>query len=519
MSVSVEPLARSLGITPSGFGFWTWPSTTVRTAFRCRPSAMLVRKTSSRSGPTMPLVSAWASVWHEPHLATNACLPTIRFASSPPLTAQPAVPSASATSSATPPMRLTACRAYGPSPDARLLARGKLTAKPYPTRRRAGKILGSRRGAGAHGSSSASRSPLAAAITPRATPSHDQRSRTVATSPARVRARSSASADSQPMIAAASARTASSSTANDSHAAASAGIAPREHRADLGEARVRRADRHRAACRRLGGDHPERLGKRARHDHRLAGGEQIGELLVLESARSAPGARSSRARGPQVARALDSPAGCRGTPADDAAAAQAARRPRAPGRPAPARAPARDRPRRGPRKGVRRRPGRHRSRRRPGVRRASPRAPAATPRASRSIALADDQLAHERHQRVALGVEPRDGASGAEQIARERVAVGRLRRARLRLQPAPAPRRRAAARRARARRRRRGRARAAQSASTSTPGGPSRVRRGSSGSASVLPQAERRVARADEHRARRAPAPRARTRGSAPVRA
>ncbi len=141
MSVSVEPLARPFGITPSGFGFCTWPSTTVRTALRCRPSAMLVRKTSSRLGPTMPLVSARASAWHEPHLATNACLPTIRFASSSPLTAQPALPSASATSSAAPPMRLAARRAYRPSPVARLLAGGKLTAKPYPTGRRAGNIL------------------------------------------------------------------------------------------------------------------------------------------------------------------------------------------------------------------------------------------------------------------------------------------------------------------------------------------------------------------------------------------
>jgi len=40
--------------------------------------------------------------------------------------------------------------------------------------------------------------------------------------------------------------------------------------ADLGEPGVRSADRQRAACGGLGGDHPERLGERARHDHRLA---------------------------------------------------------------------------------------------------------------------------------------------------------------------------------------------------------------------------------------------------------
>ena len=39
--------------------------------------------------------------------------------------------------------------------------------------------------------------------------------------------------------------------------------------------------------------------------------------------------------------------------------------------------------------------------------------------------LADDQLAHERNRRVALGIELLDGASGAEQIASERSRVGR----------------------------------------------------------------------------------------------
>src|SRR5271154_2966585 len=43
---------------------------------------MLTRKASSRLGPTIPLVLARASVWQEPHLATNACLPRIRLGSS-----------------------------------------------------------------------------------------------------------------------------------------------------------------------------------------------------------------------------------------------------------------------------------------------------------------------------------------------------------------------------------------------------------------------------------------------------
>src|ERR1700689_3499163 len=42
----------------------------------------------------MPFVFARASVWQEPHLATNCCLPTIRLALSLPLTApQPPAPS------------------------------------------------------------------------------------------------------------------------------------------------------------------------------------------------------------------------------------------------------------------------------------------------------------------------------------------------------------------------------------------------------------------------------------------
>ena len=59
---------------------------------------MLARNASSRFGPTTPFVPALASVWHEPHLATNCCLPTIRFALSAPLTEQPEAARASAAS-------------------------------------------------------------------------------------------------------------------------------------------------------------------------------------------------------------------------------------------------------------------------------------------------------------------------------------------------------------------------------------------------------------------------------------
>ena len=95
------PLTRFFGIAPSGFGIWICFSTTPRIVLRSSPSARLARNASSRFGPTMPFVSARASVWQEPHLATNACLPTIRLALSPPLTAQPAVASSDDATSAT----------------------------------------------------------------------------------------------------------------------------------------------------------------------------------------------------------------------------------------------------------------------------------------------------------------------------------------------------------------------------------------------------------------------------------
>src|SRR5271166_6607503 len=100
MFLSVAPLARSLGIAPSGLGILTWPSTTPRTVPRPSPSAMLARKVSSRLGPTLPLVPARERVWQEPHLATNACLPATRLTSSAPFTegAQPATGIASAAS-------------------------------------------------------------------------------------------------------------------------------------------------------------------------------------------------------------------------------------------------------------------------------------------------------------------------------------------------------------------------------------------------------------------------------------
>src|SRR5580692_2576356 len=189
MSLSVAPLARSFGMTPPGFGLCTCPSTTVLTALRCRPSATLERKTSSRFGPTMPFVSALASVWQEPHLATNACLPTITSALSAPLTAQPVVPTATAPSRPTATARVRNLRKRPASArHERLLTCTRLTTKHYPNQRLSDKILWTAQRALLHGRAKASSSPRAAASTPSATPVQDQRLRTVETSPVRVRA-------------------------------------------------------------------------------------------------------------------------------------------------------------------------------------------------------------------------------------------------------------------------------------------------------------------------------------------
>ena len=57
-----------------------WPRTTPRIASSPQPSARATANASSRFGPTTPFVPARASVWHDPHLATNCCLPLTRSA-------------------------------------------------------------------------------------------------------------------------------------------------------------------------------------------------------------------------------------------------------------------------------------------------------------------------------------------------------------------------------------------------------------------------------------------------------
>ena len=186
----------------------------------------------------------------------------------------------------------------------------------YPKGGRLGQPLAPTRPAPS-GALQSSSSPRAAAITPARRRSQDQRSRTVATSPSRACSRSCRSAPSQPTRRSASAGTASSSTGKESQRAACAGTARGELLADLGQPRMRGADRQRAARRRLRGDHPEGLREGARHDQRLARGQQLGELLVIQ----APGedhALAAARRACQVALAPPRPAGRRGTRAGGA---------------------------------------------------------------------------------------------------------------------------------------------------------------------------------------------------------
>ena len=342
----------------------------------------------------------------------------------------------------------------------------------------------------------------AAAITPRATLSQDQRSRTVAhETRARLRRSSAVGARASPPRARRSPARRRRRPGRRARPAASA--RQRAASASLTSARPECAaliGQH-AAGGRLGGDHPERLREGARHDQRLARGQQLDQLVVLEApgeARTRSRERARRARGSARAPRRR---GSRGTRAGGERLRGRARECSAL---APPRAPC-------PRSAISPRPSR------------SPRASAASrrssavavgaeaddhqPRARQALeherpggeqqvdALADDQLADERDEPVAVAVE------ALERLAAARVVAGEG----ARLAPAPAARR---ARRAAAR----SRARAPHAAAaarcsrgakraTSTPGGPSRVR-SRARRRRAPPTGSRGVARADEHRAR-----------------
>ena len=222
-------------------------------------------------------------------------------------------------------------------------------------------------------------------------------------------------------------------------------------------------DRQRAARGGLGGDHPERLRERARDRHRLGGGQQVGELVVVEPAgeRDAvaqPGRRRAVAVGPARSR--------------NAASCGSSR----PSSPRVARRGvevAGGERRREPLEPVAERPEPDDDEPRPRLAREHER-----PRGEQQLdALGRDQLADEDDQPVAGldGVERRDRLA---RVAVERGAgsrglgggsAARARRAARRSRSAARPARAAAGSRGAKR-------------STSTPGGPSRVRPGSDGS-------------------------------------
>ena len=259
----------------------------------------------------MPLVSPARACGRSRTWPRTACLPTIRLALSAPFT------DAAAGGEREPPRAQRPARRARPRSPTRPRARRRsLRGRPGAHRgrntiRTAGGPVGGRRARPA-GAAQGSRSPPAR---PRG-----RRDHAVARRPPRTSAR----APSRPAPrACARAAPASASSQRQqplgdrldgavvdagrtASAAACAGTPRGERLADLRQARVGRADRQRPAGGGLGGDHPEGLGEGARHDQRLARGQQLGELLVLEAAgehdplaaapRRPPG--SARARSP-----------------------------------------------------------------------------------------------------------------------------------------------------------------------------------------------------------------------------
>ena len=106
----------------------------------------------------------------------------------------------------------------------------------------------------------------------------------IATIASRVAARRSSGASSQPATAAASSGHRAGAALEGQQRSRRLRDDLRQRRRHLAEPAVARHDGQRAAGGGLGGDHPERLGERARDDHRLGRGQQVGELGVIEAA-------------------------------------------------------------------------------------------------------------------------------------------------------------------------------------------------------------------------------------------
>ena len=88
--------------------------------------------------------------------------------------------------------------------------------------------------------------------------------------------------------------TAPSPSSNETRSFAASRQRRGELAADLGGARVRRGHRQHAGGRGLGGDHPERLREGAREDQRVAGRDQLRDLVVLEPPREGDARRRPR---------------------------------------------------------------------------------------------------------------------------------------------------------------------------------------------------------------------------------
>ena len=121
------------------------------------------------------------------------------------------------------------------------------------------------------------------------------------------------SAPSQPIRQAASSSTASGPTAKDNQARAGSGNALGERLGHLGQTGMAGDDRQRTGRGALGGDHPERLGEDARRHQRLGGGQQVGELVVLEPAGEGDAIESGPARAAKAQPGSSRPSSARGS--------------------------------------------------------------------------------------------------------------------------------------------------------------------------------------------------------------
>ncbi len=190
---------------------------------------------------------------------------------------------------------------------------------------------------------------------------------------------------------------------------------------------MRGAYGERAAGGRLDGDHPEGLGEGARHDDRLAHGQQQRELLVVEApgerralgAALAPPRDSARAARPELVEEGEQVAQ-RPAPSPPPAGPRSRSRARGRGRRSPG--PRRGRRERSPRGGARAPRDRSRIRRPRAARRGSARARAATRRSADRRPCSRSACRRTRRSARERGPACSSARSGLELVSRERVA-------------------------------------------------------------------------------------------------